>query len=191
MLMEIVSIVIVVLILVNWVLGEKLYKEPKNTNFFNNVTGLNAEGEKYLMADPRYVVEISILTGIAIGSYMALSTVYHLYWLIEYCIIILLLAVYLMEITRNITLIGSTLTLSRFLMKKKKIEVQDISGMYIYSFNKKFLNKHAYTTKLVITPKNGKRVKFSLSSLDNRAVLNLLTEHFGINSNKMYIASQK
>jgi hypothetical protein len=66
-----------------------------------------------------------------------------------------------------------------------------ITGMYIYSYNKKFLKNHAYTTKLVVVEDSGKKHKFSLSSLDNKAVLNLMKDTFGVTNNKMYIAKTR
>ena len=62
--------------------------------------------------------------------------------------------------------------------------------MYLYSWNKKFLKKHALTTKLVITTNSDKKYKFVISSLDNKAVLNLLKENFGVINNKMYIGKK-
>jgi hypothetical protein len=48
--------------------------------------------------------------------------------------------------------------------------------MYIYSYTKKFLKKRALTTKLIVVTKTDKFYKFVLSSLDNKAVLNMIKE---------------
>lgn len=190
MLIYIVPVVIMILIFVNWFLSEKLYKEPSHLSYYENVTSFELGKEKNITADPHYIVRISILTGILIGLYMAYSAIFPMIWVAEFLVLIIVFVLYLMELTRSIHLNTTTLTLSRFLSKKKEIDVRDISGMYIYSFNKKFLKQHAYTTKLVVVQKNGKKTKFTLSSLDNRAVLNMMKENFGVNSNKMFIANK-
>ena len=147
--------------------------------------------EKNIQADPNYIVKISVLTGIVIGLYMAYAALYDASWIVIFGMSLILLVIYLMELTRTITLTDNALVFSRFLSHKKEIDLADIAGMYIYSFNKKFLSQHAYTTKLVVTKKDGKKIKFTLSSLDNRAVLNMMKENFGINNCKMYVAKKE
>ena len=95
-----------------------------------------------------------------------------------------------MELTRTIELKEGKLIFSRFLYRQKTFDVARITGMYIYSYNKKFLKKHAYTTKLVVVEDNGKTTKFSLSSLDNKSVLNMMKDSFGVVNNKMFIANK-
>ncbi|MBQ9280038.1 MAG: hypothetical protein IJ215_03205 [Clostridia bacterium] len=187
----IVSAVIVLVILINYLLGKNLYREPKNPGYFDNVTELKFTKNKNIAAEPRYIVKISVLIGIAIGIYMAYASILRANWVVVLGMVLILLSAYLVELTKSITLDEETITYTKFLSKKRTIDIQDISGMYIYSFNKKFLKQHAYTTKLVITLKNGERVKLSLSSLDNRAVLNMMKDNFGVSSNKMYIANKK
>lgn len=104
--------------------------------------------------------------------------------------VIVLLALYLIEITRKIAITDEYLEFERIFFITKKIPLDQIDGMYIYSFNKRFLNKNAFTTKLVVA--NGQsRYKFTISGIDTRAVLNMMKENFGINENKMYIARNK
>ena len=179
------------LIVINWILGECLYKEPNNGAFFNNVTAMNLANEKYIAANPKYVLKLSLGTGIFIGLYSALAFLNNVEIFITLPLIVTLFGVYLMEITRTITLKEGKLIFSRFLYITKEIDVTRISGMYIYSYNKKFFNSNAYTTKIVVVDGKGKKHKFSLSSLDNKAVLNLMKDSFGVTSNKMFIAKSR
>ena len=191
MLIYLLSAVFILLILLNYILAIVLYKEPKNSAYFHNVTEYHLPKSKHLTAQPRYVVKISILIGIAVGLYMAFAGLYEIHWLFVSVMVLIFLLLYLMELTKSITLEDGILTYSSFPTAKKKVEVEDICGMYIYSFNKKFLKQHAYTTKLVISLKNGEKIIFPLSSLDNRSVLNMMKDNFGVTSNKMYIANKK
>lgn len=190
MLVYIISAIILVLVLINWFLGEKLYEVPKDTGFFDNVNAYNLSKERYIFADPSYVVSISMITGALIGLYLAYAAVQSVNSIIVAITIIVLSACYLIELTRNITLCDGVLTLSKFFSFKKEIDVRTIKGMYIYSYNKKFLKKHAYTTKLVITLNDDRKIKFSLSSLDNKSVLNMMKDTFGITRNKMFISKR-
>ncbi len=187
----VITIIIFLLILVNYYLGENLYVIPEDKRFFYNVNETKITRERNIGPAPSYVITISVATGILIGMYLAYASTANLG---NNIIIILAIAAificYAIEITRNITLKDGTLTLSRFLAKDKVIKIDNIMGMYIYSYNKKFLNKHAYTTKLVITDINDKMTKFTLSSINNKAVLNMMKEDFGIINNKMYIAKR-
>ena len=79
------------------------------------------------------------------------------------------------------------LILSKAFSKKVELYGNQIKGIYIYSFNKKFLKKRALTTKLVVVTKTDKFYKFTLSSIDNKAVLNMIKENFGVTEYKMYI----
>ncbi|MBQ9313530.1 MAG: hypothetical protein IJ220_00785 [Clostridia bacterium] len=81
------------------------------------------------------------------------------------------------------------LVFERMFFKAKKIPLNRIEGMYIYSFNKKFIDKNAFTTKLVVSTGNSK-YKFTLSGIDTRAVMNMMKENFGISENKMFIAQK-
>ena len=53
------------------------------------------------------------------------------------------------------------------------------------------MNNHAYTVKLVVAQTSKKLTKFALSSIDNRAIMNMIKDNFGVKKNKMYIANQK
>lgn len=183
--------IIILLALINFILGNKLYETPRENGYFNNVTGLNLSRERNIFADPKYVVLISIIVGVLLGIYVAFLTSLQMNGFIFTCTTLLLVIMYLYELTRKITLKDGKLTLSKFFFLKKEIPASEIKGMYIYSYNKKFLKSHAYTTKLVITNYQGKTTKFTLSSIDNRAVLNLMKESFGVNSYKMYISKKE
>ena len=102
-------------------------------------------------------------------------------------VVLIITICYLIEITRKITIKDDKLILSKMFSKKVEIYGNQIKGIYIYSFNKKFLKKRALTTKLVVVEKTDKFHKFTLSSLDNKAVLNMLKENFGVQNYKMYI----
>ncbi len=191
MLIYIVSVIILILIFINVFLGEKLYKEPENTYpYFNNVNSINLVKEKHMLASPKYIVKVSILTGMVLGLYIALASVNNVNNWFTFGMAIIILSAYLIELTREITLVDGKIVLSKFLSKTKEIDSRNVTGMYIYSYNKRFLNHNAYTTKLVIV-ENGKKItKFTLSSLDNKSVLNMMKDSFGIVSNKMYIAKK-
>lgn len=188
--MYIVSGIIVIFIIINYFLEYKLYNVPSNTGYFNNVAEFNLEKDKYISPRPLYVTLASILTGITIGIYLALSNYFQVNKILVFIIALLLFFCYLIEITRNISLIDGKIILSKAFSKKIVINVTSIKGMYLYSWNKKFLKKHALTTKLVITTNLDKKYKFVVSSLDNRAILNLMKENFGINNNKIYIGKE-
>ncbi len=187
--MYIVTALIFVTIFITYFLSFKLYKEPANEGYFNNVGHYNTINHKDIMASPRYVATMSILLGIFIGVYYLLAQLTGLNPYIKYATIIVLFGLYLIEITRKISLNEDTLKLEKFLSPTKSIPLNSIDGMYIYSYNKKFLKKRALTTKLVISTSNEK-YKFTLSSIDIKAVINMMKENFGITENKMYVAKR-
>lgn len=191
MLIYLLSAVILIIIAINQFLGYKLYEVPKNQEYFNNVNEINLVKERNISANPKYIVKISIFTGIMIGLYAAYASVYDVSGLFVLGMVLVFLGLYFIELTRKITLKEGTLTLSKFLGKTYEIDARKISGMYIYSYNKRFLNKHAYTTKLVIVDDSKKIIRFTLSSLDNRSVLNMMKESFGINNYKMFISKRE
>lgn len=186
----ILTAIIIILALTNFVLGIKLYEEPKENGYFNNVNLLDTNKERNICADPKYIAGVSIIVGVLIGIYIAFLTSLNMNGIVFTGTTLLLIVMYLYELTRRITLKEGKLTLSKFFFFKKEISASEIKGMYIYSYNKKFLKSHAYTTKLVITDYQGKKTKFTLSSIDNRAVLNMMKEAFGVNSYKMYISKK-
>ncbi|MBQ8299688.1 MAG: hypothetical protein IJX99_07565 [Clostridia bacterium] len=191
MLIEILSGIIIVLALINFILGIKLYEKPRENGYFNNVGELNMSRERTIAADPKYVLVISVITGILMGLYLGYAAALEKGGILIVATVIILAIIYLIEITRTVTLKENKLTLSKFLSFEKEIDVNQITGMYIYSYNKKFLKSHAYTTKLVITQRDGKITKFTLSSIDNKAILNMMKESFGINSYKMFISKHE
>ena len=191
MIAYILTAIIILLILGNFILGIKLYEIPKESGYFNNVGSLDLSRERNIFADPRHVATISIINGILIGLYIAFLTSIGVNGILFTITTILLTVIYLTEITKKIILKDGKLTLSKFFFIDREIEASQIKGMYIYSYNKKFLKSHAYTTKLVITTNQEKKIKFTLSSIDNRAVLNMMKESFGINSYKMYISKME
>lgn len=186
----IISVIMLLLIGLNLFLSYKLYEVPTNQEYFNNVTEINLEKERNIAANPKYIVFISIITGILMGIYLAYSTAKGVHSIIVPIMMIIIFYLYLVELTRSITLKDGVLTLSK-LFVSHEIDARRIKGMYIYSYNKKFLKKHAYTTKLVIVEDNDKITKFTLSSIDNRSILNMMKESFGINSNKMFISKRE
>ena len=187
MIMYIVTAIIFVLIFLNYFLGFKLYKEPKNEGYFTNVRNYNITRQKDIMTSPKYVLAISVGLGVFLGIYMLLGRVSATNSIVIWGTSIILFILYLIEITRKIVLTDEYISFERMFFRTKKIMLQQIDGMYIYSFNKKFMNKNAFTTKLIVV--NGKsKYKFTLSGIDTRSVLNMMKENFGIGENKMYIA---
>ena len=65
-----------------------------------------------------------------------------------------------------------------------------VDNLNIYSYNKRFLEKNALTTKLIIVTKTDKKYKFILSSLNYKSVLNMMSDIFGVTNNKMFIANK-
>lgn len=190
MVIYVISAIVIISIVLNWFLGEKLYEMPRDKGFFDNVTSVNLSKERNIAADPRYVVKISVLTGIFLGLYLAYASVEKIGGLLVTFVTLAIFVCYLIELTRKITIKDGKLILSKFLSSSKEIEPHKIKGIYIYSYNKKFLKQHAYTTKLVIVMYDDKMIKFSLSSLDNKSVLNMIKEVFGVTRNKMFISKR-
>ena len=187
----VVSAIILLFIILNYFFSVKLYQEPENEQFYNNVKSLNFIKEKYIVPQPKYVTLISILLGLLFGAYISLAKYYSINKWLVLVIILLLIMCYLVEITRKIIIKDGKLILSKAFSKKIEFSGNEIKGMYIYSYNKKFLNKHALTTKLIVVTKTDKKYKFVLSSLNNKSVLNMMKENFGITNYKMYIAKKK
>ena len=187
----VVSAVILLFIVLNYFLGVKLYSEPQNPNYFTNVTHLNFQKNKYITPQPKYVVLISILVGILFGIYIFLAVNLSINKWFALSILLILLVCYLSEISRKIIIRDDKLILSKAFSKTIEIYGKDIKGMYIYSYNKKFLKKHALTTKLVVVTKTDRKYKYVLSSLNNKSVLNMMNETFGVTSYKMFIAKKE
>ena len=64
MIMYLVTALIFVLIFVNYFLGSKLYKEPKNEGYFHNIKHYNVIHQRDIMTAPGYVFIISVTLGI-------------------------------------------------------------------------------------------------------------------------------
>lgn len=186
---SLILIVTLVLIVANYYLGAKLYMVPQNPNYFSNVKEININNLKDINPAPKYVLTITLLNALLIGMFYAVCDISGTNgWIpLTYATVIVLL--YVIELSRSISINDNTLILSRFLKRDIIIPLATIEGMYIYSFNKRFLKKHALTTKLVVTA-SGKRYKFTISSLENKAILNMMKNSFGITENKMFIAKQ-
>lgn len=180
-------IVSVVLIVVNYYLGAKLYILPKNAAHFNNVKEININNFKDITPSPKYVITITILSAIVIGAFFAICGAKQINIWMPTIYALVLLFLYIIEISRSISLNENTIILSRLFRKDIIIPITTISGMYIYSYNKKLLKKHAFTTKLVIATGN-KTYKYTISSLENKAILNMMKNSFGITEHKMFIA---
>lgn len=187
MIMYVVTGIIFLLVLVNYYLGHALYKLPNNNAYFSNVTHYNIINKKDIMASPKYVTFLSTLLGIFLGIYVCLSSYYKINFYVEWGTVLTLVILYLVEISRKVTVTDESLELEKLFTPTKKIPLNTIDGMYIFSYNKKFLNKRAFTTKLVIATGN-KKHKFTLSSIDVKSVINMMKDNFGITENKMYVA---
>ena len=190
MMVYVVSVIVVVLVFMNYFLGNQLYKEPKNSGYFSNVQNYNIIHRRDVMPTPTYIFLVSSLLGIFLGIYCLLGNLVHANGLVILGTVLLLFTVYLIEITRKIVLNEENLEFERMFFFTKKIPLNTIDGIFIYSFNKKFLDKSALTTKLVVTSGNQK-YKFTLAGIDTRAILNMMKENFGITENKIYIAKKE
>lgn len=186
MIMYVVTALVFVGIIINYTLGIILYKEPKNKKYFSNVNHYNTINQKSLMASPKYITVLSILLGIFFGVYIFFYKLCKINIIVVWTTVIILSILYLIEITRKISLTEENLELEKMFSPTKKIPLNSISGMYIYSFKKKFLNKRALTTKLVVATEK-ENYKFTLSSVDIKPILNMMKENFGITENKMFI----
>lgn len=184
-----IMIITAVLIIANYYLGAKLYMTPSNSNYFQNVKEINVNNLKDILPAPKHVLTLTFLTAIVIGSFYAMCSVAKVSESIPLAYSCILVLLYVMELSKGISLNENTLVLSRFIRNDIVIPLATIEGMYIYSYNKRFLKKHAYTTKLVIVA-SGKKHKYTISSLENKAVLNMMKINFGITDYKMYIAKQ-
>lgn len=186
---SLILIITAVIVIVNYYLGAKLYMVPKNSNYFENVKEINSNNLKDILPVPKYVLTITILNALLIGIFYAVCTIAAVNSWIPFGYAAVLILLYIIELSRGISVNENTLILSRFIRGDVAIPISTIEGMYIYSFNKKFLKKHALTTKLVITA-SGKMYKYTISSLENKAVLSMMKNCFGITDYKMFIAKQ-
>ena len=183
------AIVTLAIVIVNCFLGMKLYMEPKNSSYYRNVTEVNIDRDKDIRPSPKYVITLTLINGIVIGIFYALCSIYAMPALIPFIYASILIVLYVIELSRSISINENTIILSRMFMQDIAIPLAIIEGMYIYSYNKKFLKKHALTTKLVISA-SGKLYKYTISSLENKVILNMMKNNFGVSEYKMFIAKQ-
>ena len=189
MVMYIVTAILLILFILNYALGKVLYYEPSNLGYSSNVRNYNIINNRNIMASPKYVIVLSALLGIFLGVYCKLGQVLETNGFVIWGMVLLLLIAYLIEITRKITITDENLELEKMFCTTKKIPLNTIDGIYIYSYNKKFLNKRELTTKLVVCKKKEK-YKFTISSLDVKAVLSMMKDNFGITENKIFIKNK-
>ena len=188
--MYVVSVLVVFCVILNFVLGEVLYKRPDNKEFYRNVQKTPARKDMYILPEPKYVFKVSVLVGITIGLYMGAAYSFGINKALIWLVSTFVFVAFLFEVTRKITINEGNIIFSRFFGKKKQIKNDEINGIYIYSYNKKFLKTHALTTKLVVVMKDDKEYKYTLASLINKQVLNMIKDVFGVESHKMFIAKR-
>ena len=188
--MLIVIILAIVIVFINYFLGYKLYKEPNNKAYFNNVKNINTIKMPEVAPGPKYVLSITLLCGISLGMFIALSNKIGGKIIYNYAFVFLIGIIYIIEISRRIKITENALVLSSAFTKAKEIPLEEISGIYIYSFSKRFMKKHALTTKLIVVTKD-KKIKFTISSLSKPAILNIIKNNFGVTDNKIFVATNK
>ena len=187
--MLIVLIISIIVIVTNYILGAKLFEWPRNKEYYNNVKNINTIRKPEIAPEPQYVLLLTVFTGILIGIFITFTELtYNSGWYSTIFSIIIIFLYYI-EISRRITLTDNSLIFSKAFSKTKVIDIDDIRGAYIYSYNKKFMKGHAFTTKLVIVTTKEK-TKFTISSLNNQAILNLIKNNFGVTDYKIYIAKK-
>ncbi len=177
---------ILVVTILHYFLGAKLFMLPKNPEYYRNVKNINTIHKPEIAPDPQYILLLTLVAGIAMGLFIALVDRYHLGDWYNVIFILLITCLYGVEISRRIRLTDNSLVLEKALSKTKEIPLDDIEGMYLYSYGKKFMKRHSFTTKLVVAT-DKEKIKFTISSLNNKAILNMMKNNFGIENYKMYI----
>ena len=187
--MWLVLVLVVILIMLNYFLGAKLYTWPQNKEYYKNVRMINTQRTPEIAPDPTYVLTLTLAVGVSIGLFGALVklTSQSLWYSIIFSVMLFVL--YWIDISRRVKVDENALILSKAFSKTKEISLDEITGIYIYSYNKKFMKNHAFTTKLVVITKNEK-TKFTISSLNNKAVLNMIKNNFGVTDYKIFIANK-
>ena len=173
-----IMIITAVLIITNYYLGAKLYMTPSNSNYFQNVKEININNLRDILPAPKHVLSLTFLTAILIGSFYALCGVANVSGTVPFIYACVLVLLYIMELSKGISVNENTLILSRLIGSDIAIPLVTIEGMYIYSYNKRFLKKHAFTTKLVIVAA-GKKYKYTISYLE-------ITAHISYNINSIF-----
>lgn len=187
--MWIVFLLILVVTILQYFLGAKLYMLPKNEGYYHNVKNINTIHNPEIAPEPRYILLLTVIAGSAIGLFAALVERYHYNTWYTFLFIVLVTCLYGIEISRRIRLTDHTLVLERAFAKTKEIPFDEIQGMYIYSYEKRFMKGHAFTTKLVVVTAKEK-IKFTISSLNHKAVLHMMKDNFGVEEYKMFIANK-
>ena len=190
MLMYVISVYMIFLVVSNFVFSKIMYKKPPTNDYDNNVKEIVVTKERFILPDSKYVLGISILVGIVMGLYLALCKYAGTNSLLSLVVVIFVAFFYLFDMTRGIHLDEEKIMLQHGCGMKKTIPLKEIKGMFVYSYNKKFLLQHALTTKLVVTTRNEKQYVYTISSLNYKKVLNMMKENFGIISHKMYVYKQ-
>lgn len=188
--MIVVLVLIATIIFLNYFLGYKLYKEPKKDEFFHNVKNINTIKMPEIAPDPQYILLITILSGVLIGLFISFTEKINQSSFYSFVFTITIGILYLIEISRRVRLTDESLSLSRLFAKTKEIPLNDINGMYIFSPNKKFMNGHSFTTKLVVCTHNN-NIRFTISSLNKKAIINMMKNNFGISDYKIFVANNK
>ena len=127
----VVSVIMLLFILLNYYLSIKLYREPNNVSYFNNVMNLNFSKNKYITPEPKYIVKVSILTGILLGMYVALAVHFKMNLWMLIGILLIILICYLVEISRKIIIKDEKIILSKAFSKTRELYGKEVKGIYI------------------------------------------------------------
>lgn len=188
--MWVVFILSVVWLLGNYYLGKKLYSLPKNEAFFHNVKNISVPEEVMITPSSAYILKLTVLIGFMSAGFLWLSMYTKTLETPAYLFIGMIIVLYMIEISRKIVLTKDEMVLIKLFQKIKRIPLEAIEGIYIYSFNRRFFKGHAFTTKLVVCTAKEK-YQYIISSLENKEVLNMIKDNFGVVENKMYIGVEK
>ncbi|MBQ9267798.1 MAG: hypothetical protein IJ217_05960 [Clostridia bacterium] len=176
-------------IFVNYFLGAKLYQRPRNDAYRHNVGNINTIKMPEIAPDPQYILLLTFFTGILIGLFIALVNKSGNSYLYSVVFSVIIGVLYWIEISRRVKITEYSLVLSKALAKSIEIPLNEILGIYIYSPHKKFMDGHMLTTKLVVVTRD-KETKFTISSLNKKAVLNIIKNNFGVTDYKIFIANK-
>ena len=120
MVMYVVSGIVAFLVILNMILGKTLYKEPKNEDFFHNVRKISVPKERYIFPEPKYVLGVSVITGLAIGMYIGLCKLAEIASPISIIVTILVAIAYLLEIAKGISLTENRFNASSFFFRSEE-----------------------------------------------------------------------
>lgn len=188
--MWIILVLIILVTFVNYFLGAKLYMLPKDERYFENVKRYNTVKLKDIMVDPGYILKLTILLGTLYGLFITFANLVEFNIWVTFVFLLYLGMLYIIEITRKVSISEESLNLSKAFARDITINLDKIKGMYIYSFNERLIETHAFTTKLVICTDN-KKYKFTISSLSIKAILNMMKDNFDIEHHRIFIVNPK